>query len=55
MTIEIRELVVRVEVAESSPQMSAESASRCSELSEQRLLEQLKREVMEYLQERGAL
>lgn len=55
MTIEIRELIVRVEVTESFPQATALSGKRYSEWDEQRLLEKLKREVLEYLQERGSL
>lgn len=55
MTIEIRELIVRVEVTESSPNMSALSGSGYSAWDEQRLLDKVKREVLEYLQERGTL
>lgn len=55
MTIEIRELIVRVEVTESSPLIPALPGADKSPWHEQRLLEQLKREVLEYLQERGTL
>lgn len=55
MTIEIRELIVRVEVTESSPPFPALPGADNSPWHEQRLLEQLKREVLEYLQERGTL
>lgn len=55
MTIEIRELIVRVEVTESSPPMSVLPGTGYPAWDEQRLLEKLKREVLEYLQERGSL
>lgn len=55
MTIEIRELIVRVEVTEPSPQVPPLSGAGYSSWDEQRLLEKLKREVLEYLQERGSL
>ena len=55
MTIEIRELIVRVEVTDDSPQAPALSGTGYSQWDEQRLLEKLKREVLEYLQERGSL
>lgn len=55
MTIEIRELIVRVEVTDASPPVPALPGTDNSPWHEQRLLEQLKREVLEYLQERGSL
>lgn len=55
MTIEIRELIVRVEVTESSASLPALAGASHSAWDEQRLLEKLKREVLEYLQERGTL
>ncbi|ROP62297.1 hypothetical protein EDF81_0782 [Enterobacter sp. BIGb0383] len=55
MTVEIRELVIQVEVTETSAQAAASSPAGYTEWDEQRLLEKLKREVLEYLQERGQL
>lgn len=55
MTIEIRELIVRVEVTEPPPQVPVLSGTGNPAWDEQRLLEKLKREVLEYLQERGSL
>jgi len=55
MTIEIRELIVRAEVTEPTQQVPPLSGTGYPVWDEQRLLEKLKREVLEYLQERGAL
>lgn len=54
MTIEIRELIIQVEVTESTPSPTLGTAGY-SEWDEQRLLEKLKHEVLEYLMERGCL
>jgi len=54
MTVEIRELVITVEVTE-PPGQTAFRSSEIGEWDEQRLLEKLKREVLEYLLERGQL
>ncbi|MBD8109114.1 DUF5908 family protein [Erwinia persicina] len=52
MTIEIRELVVQVRVTEPEPPAAT---SALTVWDEQRLLEKLKREILEYLLERGQL
>ncbi|MGV3344495.1 DUF5908 family protein [Enterobacteriaceae bacterium LUAb1] len=54
MTIEIRELVIRVEVTE-SPSPSIPCPAGYTDWDEYRLLEKLKREVIDYLVERGSL
>lgn len=54
MTIEIRELVIRVEVTD-PPQQLLPGSPKYSEWDEQHLLEKLKREVLDYLLERGHL
>lgn len=55
MTVEIRELIIKVEVTEASPASLLSPTARYSEWDEQRLLEKLKQEVLDYLNERGHL
>ncbi|MHA0273213.1 DUF5908 family protein [Enterobacter ludwigii] len=55
MTIEIRELIVKVEVIESAPPSKDIAAQRYSEWNEERLLEKLRREMLDLLRERGNL
>lgn len=55
MTIEIRELVIQVQVTESEEAKTALPFTGYSEWDEQRLLEKMKREIVDYLLERGHL
>lgn len=55
MTIEIRELVIEVQVSEPASQVPSLSAAGYTPWDEQRLLEWLKQEVVNYLLERGSL
>lgn len=55
MTIEIRELIIQVQVTGSPSQVPQLSAAAYTPWDEQRLLEWLKQEVLNYLLERGAL
>jgi len=55
MTIEIRELIVQVQVTEYEQPGSATACPASDSWYEQRLLEKLKREILEHLLERGQL
>lgn len=55
MTIEIRELIVQVQVTESEEAKAVVPFTGYSEWDEQRLLEKMKREIIDYLLERGHL
>lgn len=55
MTVEIRELIVQVEITESAPALSAPSLSfaQYREWDDERWVETIKQEVLEQLLERG--
>lgn len=55
MTIEIRELIIQVQVTEAGPSMGQLPAAGHTEWDEQRLFERLKQDVLDYLLERGCL
>lgn len=55
MTIEIRELVVQVRVTEPEQSIQAPTLPALTAWDEQLLLEKLKREILDYLVERGQL
>ncbi|MGV3345417.1 DUF5908 family protein [Enterobacteriaceae bacterium LUAb1] len=55
MTVEIRELVIQVDVTEPSPPAGALPVTESSEWDEQRWVEKIKQEVLEQLLERGGL
>lgn len=55
MTIEIRELVIQVHVTEPEQSTQASALPALTAWDEQLLLEKLKREILEYLMERGRL
>ncbi|WP_158586335.1 DUF5908 family protein [Serratia inhibens] len=55
MTIEIRELVIQVQVTEPTPSAAPLWATGPTPWDEQRLLEKLKQEILEHLLERGHL
>lgn len=54
MTVEIRELIVQVEVTESTPSASSLSSTEYGEWDDQRWVEMIKQEVLEQLLERGS-
>ncbi|HED2503816.1 TPA: hypothetical protein R4Y87_004727 [Serratia marcescens] len=55
MTVEIRELIVQVEITESAPALSAPSLSfaHYREWDDEQWVERIKQEVLEQLLERG--
>lgn len=55
MTIEIRELVIQVRVTEPESSTQGSALPAFTAWDEQLLLEKLKREILEYLVERGQL
>ncbi|WP_439412917.1 DUF5908 family protein [Enterobacter ludwigii] len=53
MTVEIRELIIQVEVTESSPSGASLPFTEHREWDEQRRVDRIKQEVLEQLLERG--
>ncbi|MCS4320705.1 hypothetical protein M2407_005079 [Serratia sp. BIGb0234] len=53
MTVEIRELIVQVEVTEPAPSASSKPFAEHREWDDQRWVERIKQEVLEQLLERG--